>query len=123
LKIALLLAFMLLQFIMSIGIAAETAGSREGFIVVKTLACRNWDFFMRLYDYLDKGDKRRFLIEAQKSIDSGSCSLFDSGETVYIVDVNVSSVKLRRKNETDEYWTGRQAIEHAPELAGPAGSK
>jgi hypothetical protein len=112
-KIALALAFLLSQLSAPIGMAAEPSSPIEGTIVVKALACRDWNSVTRLYDYLGKANKREFLIEAQKAVLSGSCSLFESGEAVHIADVGVSSVKLRRRNETDEYWARRQDIERA----------
>jgi hypothetical protein len=112
-KIALPFAFLLSQLIAPIGIAAEPSSPIAGTVAVKALACRDWNFVTRLYDYLDKTDKREFLIEAQKAVLSGSCSLFEPGEAVYLSDVGVSFVKLRRKNDSDEYWARRQAIEPA----------
>jgi hypothetical protein len=112
-QIALPFAFMLSLLITPIGIAAEPTSSNEGIVAAKTLACRDWDSVTRLYDYLENGDKRRFLIEAHKAVVSGSCSVFESGEAVYISEVGVSSAKLRRRNETVEYWARRRAVEHA----------
>ncbi len=104
---------MFLQLITPLGIAAEPNTPNEGIVAAKTLACRDWNYLTLLYEYLDKNEKREFLIEAHKAVIGGSCSLFEPGEAVYIVDIGVSSIKLRRKNETDEYWMRREAIEPA----------
>ena len=90
--------------------AAEPISPNEGTVAVKALACRDWSYLKLLYEYLDESNKRKFLIEAQKAVLGGACSLFEPGEAVYISEVGSSSVKLRRKNEVDEYWARRQAI-------------
>jgi len=44
---------------------------------------------------------------------NGVCTIFEDGEVVYVTDTAILSglVRIRRRGETQEYWTNLEAVE------------
>ncbi len=58
------------------------------------------------------GDKQAFKDAMLAALQSGTCTVFKSGEEVYVTDTAIFSgmVKVRRKGQTVEYWTSLEAV-------------
>ena len=74
--------------------------------------CIDRRYFKKLTEYAVDRDEEAFKTALTAGLLSGACTLFRDGEIVYITDTAVLSglVKVRRKGETEEYWTNIEAI-------------
>ncbi|HDR9156161.1 TPA: hypothetical protein QDB05_002645 [Burkholderia vietnamiensis] len=72
------------------------------------LGCDTKDRLYRIMSF----DKVAFRKAAISAIEAGNCTLFRTGQTVYLGDVPILGgvIQLRREGETEEYWTNREAI-------------
>lgn len=74
--------------------------------------CQSEDFFGKLISYIVDGDREAFRDALAAAVLLGECTLFEKGETVYVVDTRIFSgrVKVRRRGETLEYWSVSEAV-------------
>ena len=74
--------------------------------------CTDLDYHKKLTHYTVQKDKETFTKSLTDGLLLGKCALFKSGEEVLLVDTAFSPglIKLRRKGDTVEYWTIREAI-------------
>jgi tetratricopeptide (TPR) repeat protein len=74
--------------------------------------CTNRDYFNKLVGYSVQRDEAAFTNALIAGLHNGTCTMFKNGEVVYIADTAIFSggVKVRRKGETQEYWTNLEAI-------------
>lgn len=76
--------------------------------------CADREYLYKLDAYLLQGDEEAFRKALTSGLVAGTCTVFKKGEVVYITDVGILSsslVKVRRKGETQEYWTDNRAVE------------
>jgi len=74
--------------------------------------CSEREYFHKLVDFTVDKDAEAFKTGLAAGIATGHCTLFTSGEEVYIVSTAILSglVKVRRKGELAEYWTYIEAV-------------
>lgn len=74
--------------------------------------CTSRDYFEKLVGYAVEKDKEAFTKALTAGLLAGTCTTFKNGEVVYITDTAIFSglVKVRRKGETQEYWTNIEAV-------------
>lgn len=74
--------------------------------------CTHREDFNKILGYAVAGDNTAFKNGLAEAMVSGQCTLFNDGETVYRTDSAIFSglIKIRRKEETAEYWTNIEAI-------------
>jgi hypothetical protein len=74
--------------------------------------CTDLDYHKKLTHYAVQNDRETFTKSLTDGLLHGTCTLFQSGEEVFVVDSAFVSglIKVRRKNNTVEYWTIREAI-------------
>ncbi len=74
--------------------------------------CTSRSHFSRLVGLATSGDTEAFQQALNTGLATGSCTTFQTGEIVYLIDVGVFSglAKIRRKGETKEYWTNMEAV-------------
>lgn len=70
------------------------------------------DYFSKLVEYAVQGDSEAFEEALTADLLVGTCTTFKNGEVIYITDTAIFSglVKVRRKGETQEYWTNIEAV-------------
>jgi len=75
--------------------------------------CTDFDYHKQLTNYAVQKDRETFTKSLTDGLLLGKCTLFKSGEEVLLVDTAFSPglIKLRRKDDTVEYWTIREAIQ------------
>lgn len=75
--------------------------------------CTDREYFDKLVGYAVQKDNKAFKKALAAGLVLGTCTIFKNGEVVYITDTAISSglVKVRRKGETQEYWTNIEAVE------------
>lgn len=75
--------------------------------------CIDENKFKKIVTYVSQGDREAFKQSLGTEILSGKCTMFSKGEEVFLVDVAMLSgmVKIRRKGDTTEYWTNREATD------------
>jgi len=75
--------------------------------------CSDREYFEKLISYAVQKDNQAFSQGLAAGILAGSCTMFTAGEQVYITDTAIFSglVEVRRKGETQEYWTNLEAVE------------
>ena len=75
-------------------------------------ACTDRDYFEKLVRYAVQKDNQAFAKALTTGLLVGTCTAFKNGEVVYIADTAIFSglVKVRRKGETQEYWTNIEAV-------------
>jgi hypothetical protein len=71
--------------------------------------CRDWDVFNKIVVYIAQKDDAAFSKALRLGLSSGQCTAFRPGETVYVAESGLFSVKLRRKGDLAEFWTFREA--------------
>jgi hypothetical protein len=66
----------------------------------------------KVADYISQGDLEAFESFVANGLLTGTCTLFEKGETVYRMDTAIFSglVKVRRRGETVAYWTQLEAV-------------
>ena len=71
------------------------------------------DEFGRLVNYAVQNDQEAFSQALARAVYNGTCTLFQNGETVYLIDTGIFAgvVKVRKRGETTEYWTNMEAIQ------------
>jgi hypothetical protein len=74
--------------------------------------CTARDYFEKLVGYAVQKDNEAFAKALTTGLLSGTCTRFKNGEVVYIANTALFSglVKVRRKGETQEYWTNIEAV-------------
>ena len=77
------------------------------------VGCTNKKYYNKLVDYAVQNDDVAFKKALMAGVLAGICTMFKSGEKVYITDTSFFSglVKVRRPGETIEYWTAIEAVE------------
>ena len=62
--------------------------------------------------YAVQGDNKAFSGGLAAGVINGTCTMFNAGETVYVTDTAIFSglVEVRRKGESQEYWTNLEAV-------------
>jgi len=75
--------------------------------------CSDREYFEKLIGYAVDKDNEAFKRALAAGVVADNCTLFKNGEAVYTVDTAVFSglVKVRRKGETQEYWTNLEAVD------------
>jgi len=92
----------------SASVAAPTAYHIKDNKAGAWFGCDTKDRFDKIMSY----DKTAFRKAAVSAIEAGNCTVFRTGQTVYLADVPIFGglIQLRREGETEEYWTNREAI-------------
>lgn len=74
--------------------------------------CTSKEYHKKLLGFVVDHDKAAFEQGLSAGISTGLCTVFHSGEAVFLSDTAVFSglVKLRRKGESLEYWTAMEAV-------------
>ncbi len=74
--------------------------------------CTDKEYLKELVGYAADKDLEAFKQGLMAGILTGTCTLFEKGEQVYVVDTSILSglVRVRRKGETKKYWTVLEAI-------------
>jgi len=74
--------------------------------------CTDLDYHKKLTQYAVQKERETFTKSLTDGLLRGTCTLFQSGEEVLLVDTAFVSglIKVRRKGDTVEYWTIREAI-------------
>lgn len=75
--------------------------------------CTDRDYFEKIVGYAVQKDQEAFNRALADGMLAGLCTLFTSGETVYLADTRIFSglVRVRRRGETAEYWTNMEAVQ------------
>ncbi|TMD06890.1 MAG: hypothetical protein E6J01_06780 [Chloroflexi bacterium] len=75
--------------------------------------CSDREYFEKLVGYAVDKDNEAFKRGLAAGVVAGNCTLFKNGEAVYTVDTAIFSglVKVRRRGETQEYWTNLEAVD------------
>jgi len=78
----------------------------------KFFGCTDFDYHKKLTNYAVQKDMEAFTKSLTEGLLLGKCTLFKSGEEVFLVDTVVFSglIKLSRNGDTVEYWTIIEAI-------------
>jgi hypothetical protein len=76
------------------------------------IGCSDRDYLDKLAGYAAEKDEKAFSQGLAAGLLSGVCTMFKEGEEVYLADTAIFSglVKVRRKGETQEYWTNLEAV-------------
>lgn len=74
--------------------------------------CTDKGYYSKLIGLVADQDKAAFEQELSTGIATGQCTVFHTGEEVFLSGTAILSgvVKLRRKGETSEYWTAMETI-------------
>ena len=74
--------------------------------------CTEREQLNKLTQYTTQKDKEAFNRELAMGLVTGMCTQFEEGEIVFLMDATVFAgvVNVRRKGETQTYWTYREAI-------------
>lgn len=74
--------------------------------------CTDRKYFNKLVEYVVQQDEYAFNQAFAAGLLTGICTKFKNGEIVYIVDTAIFSglVKVRRRGQTNEYWTNIEAV-------------
>jgi hypothetical protein len=74
--------------------------------------CSDRDYFEKLISYIVAKDDQAFSQALQGGLLSGQCTNFKRGESVFLTDTAIfrGLVKIRRRGETQEYWTDTETI-------------
>lgn len=85
--------------------------SHEHFILKDGhFGCLNSSDYSKLVRYVSVGDTEAFQQGLAAGLVSGICTMFKQGEVVYIAQNKLTTVKIRRKGEMQEYWTVTEAV-------------
>jgi len=92
--------------------SAVTAGQDKQITDDHRFGCSDREYFEKLVSYAVQKDNQAFSRGLAAGILAGSCTMFKAGEVVYITDTAIFSglVEVRRKGETQEYWTNLEAV-------------
>lgn len=72
--------------------------------------CSDKDEFEKLVGYVSQRDREAFDREYLRATGIGECVSLSEGDRVYVSDIAVGLVKLRKVGETNEYWTTVESI-------------
>lgn len=74
--------------------------------------CSDREYFSQIVKYIVDEDKQAAEQALNVGIYYGECTIFGSGEQVYLTGTAIFSglVKIRRKGETQEFWTYAEAV-------------
>ena len=74
--------------------------------------CASREYLNKLVGYIVQQDKAAFVKGLSAGVAVGQCTMFTSGEEVFIADTAIFSglVKVRRKGEVAEYWTAIESV-------------
>jgi len=74
--------------------------------------CESREYFGKLVRYIVQKDTEAFKNGLASAVMTGTCTLFNSGEEVFLADTAIFSgmVKVRRRGEAAEYWTNLEAV-------------
>jgi len=73
--------------------------------------CKEKDEFEKLVSFVSQSDREAFNREYMSATLTGACISFSTGDQVYVTDAAfVGLVKLRKKGETEEYWTTMESV-------------
>ena len=74
--------------------------------------CTEREQLDKLTQYATQKDKDAFSRELARGLVTGTCTRFDEGEIVYLMEATIFAgvVNVRRKGETQTYWTYTEAI-------------
>jgi len=77
------------------------------------VGCISREDHRKLTNYVVQKDKKAYERYLLAGLAAGTCTVFEKGESVYVVETAVFSglVKVRRKGETQEYWTNIEAVQ------------
>lgn len=91
---------------------AVTTGQDKQIADDHRFGCSDRDYFEKLVSYAVQKDNEAFSQGLAAGILAGACTMFKTGEAVYITDTAIFSglVEVRRKGETQEYWTNLEAV-------------
>lgn len=100
--------------ILLVAVLAVSAGA-QNVRAVKSgtwLGCKDKDTKNELTDYLVDNDRVAVERAAMGYMLEGRCTIFKTGERVFVVDAALFSglVKIRREGEYVSYWTNYEAI-------------
>ena len=78
----------------------------------KCFGCTDLDYHKKLTNYAVQKDMETFTKDLTDCLLRGKCTLFKSGEEVFLVDTTLFSglIKVRRTGDTVEYWAIIEAI-------------
>jgi len=78
----------------------------------KFFGCTDLDYHKKLTNSAVQKDMETFTKDLTDGLLLGKCTLFKSGEEVFLVDTTLFSglIKVRRKGDTVEYWAIIEAI-------------
>jgi hypothetical protein len=95
-----------------LGFASAAPAQSNHQVVKATYGCQSKDVFDKLVHYSVDNDNVAFKKGLTAAIYSGQCSIFQAGEAVELADVAMFSgtVKVRRRGDTDEYWTFMERV-------------
>ena len=91
---------------------AVTAGQDKQIAGEHRFGCTDREYFDKLVSYAVQKDNDAFSRGLAAGVVAGTCTMFKSGESVFITDTAIFSgmVEVRRKGETREYWTNLEAV-------------
>lgn len=96
---------------------AHSSGTVEGVETKRIVGgsrfgCTDRAYFEKIIGYAVQNDKSAFSQAIAAGILAGTCTMFKDGEEVYLADTAIFSglVKVRRKGQTEEYWTNLEAV-------------
>lgn len=74
--------------------------------------CKDREYHSKLTQYAVQKDSEAFKRALAAGLLTGQCTAFKAGETVYVADTAIFSglVKVRRRGQTDEFWTNIEAV-------------
>lgn len=84
--------------------------SLERTIVSTNYGCKNEAEFDRIVRLHAQGDETASKNSLNMLTSNGACTVFNSGERVYIAATGIFKVKVRREGENDTYWTFLEAV-------------
>ena len=78
--------------------------------------CQDRDEFDKIISFAAQKDSEAFNAALWRDLATGQCTLFKNGETVFLTDTAIfhGLIQLRRKGETEEYWTNLEAARQTP---------
>jgi hypothetical protein len=96
----------------STGSQAVTAGEAKQISGEHRFGCSDREYFEKLISYAVQNDNKAFSQGLAAGLLSGTCTAFDSGQSVYITDTAIFSglVEVRKAGSMQEYWTNLEAV-------------
>lgn len=74
-------------------------------------ACKKEDDYDKLIGFSAQEDSEAFSKYLGTRIVTGECTMLKSGEKIYLESVGLGTLQIRRKGESDTYWTYREAVQ------------